>query len=121
MDGWELFPGVAALLLVSAFAYVAGRGLVAQRRGEDVGRATIGAMWVVGPPLFLAVVGLVLLALLAVVTAVVLFFIVFSEVVGGDLDTGSLILVLIVGLVLLFLAVVGAVLWGLVRVIRNHR
>jgi hypothetical protein len=121
LGGWTVFPALAAFLLLSAVGYVAARGLLAQRRGEDVGRATAAALWAVGPPLILAIVGLVLLGFLAVVAAIVLFFIVIAAIVGGELDAGTLILLVLVGLVLLFLAVVGAVLWGLVRVIRNRR
>ncbi|HUQ63539.1 MAG TPA: hypothetical protein VM121_07290 [Acidimicrobiales bacterium] len=108
LGGWEVFPAPAGFLLLSAVGYVVARGLLAQRRGEDVGRATAAALWAVGPPLILALVGLLLLVLLAGVAAIVLFFIVIAAIVGGELDAGTLILLVLVGLVLLFLAVVGA-------------
>lgn len=104
LGGLGVFPALAAFLLVSAVGYVAARGLLAQRSGEDVGQATAAALWAVGPPLILAVVGLVLLVLLAGVAVVVLFLIVIAAIVGGELDAGTLILLVLVGLVLLFLA-----------------
>ncbi len=120
MSGLPRFQALLALLLVAAVGYVAVRGLLAQRRGDDVSRATAGALRAVGPPLFLAVVGIVVLSILAPLAVIVLIFVLLAGVADAW-DTGAnVLLVWLLGMTLVFLVVVGAVVWGLIRVVRNR-
>ena len=110
-----------ALLLLGAAAYVVIRSLNARRRGEDVGPAAASAMRAVGPPLVLAVVGLVALSIFAAVGALILVVAIISALSGDDDGAGTLVVLWISGMGVLLVAVVGAVAWGLVRMLRSGR
>jgi len=73
-----------AVLVVGAVGYVVARSVLARRRGEDASQAAASALRAVGPPLFLAVVGLVALSVFAALAAVVLMVAVISALSGHD-------------------------------------
>ncbi len=107
--------------MLGAVAYVVARSVNARRQGEEVGPAAASAMRAVGPPLVLAVVGLVALSIFAALGALVLL-VVLVEALSGDEDKASaLVLIWISGMGVLLVAVVGAVAWGLVRILRSGR
>jgi|GEM_PF-3832936 hypothetical protein len=112
---------VAAVLLLAGVTFVVARTALAQRRGEDARLAAAGALRAVGPPVFLAVLSLILLSVMAGFFAILLV-IVFLSALGGEPEvTGSAVLVFFGGLVLLLVAVVGAVIWGVARILRFTR
>ena len=112
---------VAAFVLLVAVGSVVGSALVAERRGEDVRRAAAGALRAVGPPLVLAVVGLVALSIFAAVASVVLFIAIIAAIFRDEETAGKLFLLLIAGGAVVFLTFVGALGWALVRVVRSAR
>ncbi len=121
VSGSRSIAALLALLLLGAVAYVVVRSLNARRRGEQVGPAAASAMRTVGPPLVLAVVGLVALSIFAAVGALILLVAVLSALGGDDDGAGALVLLWISGMGVLLIAIVGAVAWGLVRILRSGR
>jgi hypothetical protein len=111
---------LAAVLVLCPLAYIATRAVWAARRGENAAQAALSAVRVVGPPALLAMVGLVGLTILAAFSVVALIL-AFGAAVGDDKQAGNLLLVFLAGIALFVLAIVGAVAWGLVRMVRATR
>jgi hypothetical protein len=113
-----VFAILIAVLVLAAVGYVVARTVLAHRRGEDAGRAAVGAVRAVGPPVALAVFSLVGLSILAGLAAIVFLIAIIAALAGdGDAFEG-LILAFMLGGALLFVALIAAVVWGVRRLAR---
>lgn len=120
MPGSRTIEVLLALVLAGGLGYIVSRSVAARRRGDDVGAAAAGALRTIGPPVILAVVGLVALSIVAAFAGIVLLLALFSAL-AGDGDAGAVILLWFGALGVLCMAVVGAIGWGLIRVLRAGR
>ena len=112
---------IAALLVLAAVTFVLARVALARRRGEDAAQAAASALRAVGPPVFLAVFGLVVLSVLAGLFGIIVILVLISWA-GGEADLGGqALLIFVAGVVIVLTAVVGAVIWGIARVLRFMR
>ena len=112
---------LAAGLVLAAVTFVLVRAALAHRRGEDAGQAAAGALKAVGPPVLLAVFGLVVLTVLAGLFGIIVILVLVSWA-GGEADLGGqALLIVVAGVVIVLVTVVGAVVWGITRILRSIR
>jgi hypothetical protein len=121
-SGFEpVFSILVAVLVLGAIGFVVARSVNAHRRGEDAGRAAARAARAVAPPLVIAVLCLVALSVLAGLVAVFFLIAVIAALAGEPETVGNLFLVMLLGSALLLVALVGAGVWAVVRVLRLRR
>ena len=118
--GGGLIEVLMTVVVLGGLGYVVLRTVNARRRGEDMGEAAAGALRDVGPPVIVAVLGLVALGVLAALAGVMLLVFLLSALSGDGGQTAELILLWLAGMTVLVVGVVAAVAWGIVRVVRRR-
>ena len=120
MDGGDRLTQASAALLLCGVAYVAGRALLAERRGADARQAARAAFRILAPGLFVGALALFVFVVFAAVATVVLILALLGLVTGESGYDAAGLAVLLGAAVFLVVTVAGALGWGVRRIRRSR-